>query len=96
MVLDDRAVLEHGEMDSLVRRATQRLLIGPAEVVRDLVLVDDGARQVHPPCPQHQIPRRIEQEDADALEPYSIAGELDRASEDEVGILQRPYLVERH
>ena len=94
VVLDDRAVLEHRERYSLVRRAAQCLSIGRAEIVDDLMLVDDGGRQIHPPRPQHHIPRRIEHEDAYALEPNPIAGELDRASEDEVGILYGPNLVE--
>ena len=82
-------------MDSLVGRAAQRLLIGSAEVVHDLMFIDDGAGQIHPPGPQHHVPCGIEQEDAHALEPDPIAGELDRAPEDEVGILEGPNLVER-
>ena len=83
-------------MNSLVRRTAQRLLIGRAEIVDDLMLVDDAARQIHPPRPQHHIPCGIEHEDAYALEPYSIAGELDRAAEDVVGIVEGPNLVECH
>ena len=58
VVLDDRAVLEHREVRRLLLGAAERLPVGLAEVVHEVVLVDDVPLEVHPPGPEHQVARR--------------------------------------
>ena len=55
VVLDDRAVVEHGEVRAFLLRAPERLAIGVADVVHDVVLVDDRAADVRAPRPQHRV-----------------------------------------
>ena len=62
-VLDDRAVVEHGEVGAFLSRAPERLPVGVAQRVHDLVLVDDGALQVGAPGAEHHVARSVEQED---------------------------------
>jgi len=95
VVLDDRAVVEHGEVLALLLRAAERLAIGVADVVHDVVLVDDPARQIRPPGPEHQVARPVEQEDAGLAQADAGERQLDRAAQDGVRIVERQDLVER-
>ena len=87
-------VLEHGEVRRLVLGAAEGLPVGVAEVVHQVVLVDDVPLEVHPPGPQHQVARAIEHVDAGALKPDPVTGQLDRAAKDQVRIVERVDLVE--
>ena len=94
-MLDDRAVLEHGEVRAFLLRAPERLAIGVADVVHDVVLVDDRAADVRAPRPQHRVAVAIEQEDAGALEADALQRQLRRALQDRVRIVERQDLIER-
>ena len=94
-VLDDRAVVEHREVPTVLLAAAEDLAIGVADLVHDLVFVDDAAPQVGAPRPQHQIALAIDQEDGRAVELDALMGELHGAPDDRVRFVQRQELVER-
>ena len=95
VVLDDRTVLEHGEVRAFLLGPAERLAIRLADVVHDVALVDDLARDVGAPRPQHGVALAIEQEDADALEADALQRQLGGALEHPVRFLQGQDLVER-
>jgi hypothetical protein len=94
-VLDDRAVVEDGEVRALLLAAAEHLALDVADLVHDVMFVDDVAGEVAAPGPEHQVALAIDQEDRRAVQPDPVAGELDRAPENRVRVIERQDLVER-
>jgi hypothetical protein len=95
VVLDDRAVVEHGEVLALCLGAPEGFAVGVADVVHDVALVDERAAQIRSPGSQHAAVRAVEQEDSGALQADAFERQLDRAAQDRVGVVERQDLVER-